>query len=335
MGLCSRSLRFFASWLFIGALVAAAAVAVGEKKAFLTSQAEVNTECKTCPRSLCPNVVAYEQEGALFNVTCWTRGTKIMGDNLWLKSDAGCYVTQYDLFEYKGDYSADLPYCGKASEEQHLTTEDATLRYKTECRICPEIICDVSAYLPEETDVTLTCWTDKGQIVIDDPYWMKTTNNCYVAEIGLHDKPDITYLDNCGPIPLLETEKHWNENGTSEINKRDAHPAPIPDKLRPAYLINVTVGEDFANCHSCPDEKCRIEKRYKFNQEVWLQCLVDGGVNGTWWSETIDFCYVKNTDFWESPEGDCKLFFFKQGGRGKAEYADLWCSLPESVMQVL
>ncbi|KAF2643619.1 hypothetical protein P280DRAFT_394935 [Massarina eburnea CBS 473.64] len=297
MGSRSRSLLLLA--LSLTGCVAA------DKKAFITSQAEVNTECKTCPRSLCPNVVAYAQEGDLFNVTCWTRGTKIMGDDLWLKSDAGCYVTQYDVFEYEGDYSEDLAYCGKASEEQHLTTEDATLRYKTECRICPEISCDIIAYLPEETDITLTCWTDEGQIVIDDPYHLKTTNNCYVAEIGLYQKPDKTYLDNCGPIPLLEIEKHWNENGTSEVNKRDPHasPNPVPSTLGTQYLINVTVGEDVANCRSCPDEKCGIQERYTFNEEVWLQCLATG-TNGTWWSETIDFCYVKNSDFWESPEGD-------------------------------
>jgi hypothetical protein len=26
-----------------------------------------------------------------------------MGDRLWLKSEAGCYVTQYDALEYDGD----------------------------------------------------------------------------------------------------------------------------------------------------------------------------------------------------------------------------------------
>ena len=60
--------------------VAATSDTAADKKAFIESQAEVNTECKTCPRSLCPNVVAYSQEGEFFNVTCWTRGTKIMGD---------------------------------------------------------------------------------------------------------------------------------------------------------------------------------------------------------------------------------------------------------------
>ena len=140
---------------------------------------------------------------------------------------------------------------------------------------------------------------------------MKTTNNCYVAQKNLYSKPDITYLDPCGPIPLLEPEKHNNENGTSDVNKRTPIPEPLPkpSSLGVMYLINVTVGEDYASCRTCPQTTCDSEKRYKFNQEVWLQCITDQGTNGTseWWSQTTDFCYVKNSDFWESPEGDCEL----------------------------
>lgn len=236
-----------------------------------------------------------------------------MDGNIWLKSHDNCYVTQYDFLEYEGDYTTDLKYCGKASERRIITEEDATLKYKTECRICPDLTCDVVSYLPEDTDVTLTCWTDQGQIIIDDPYHLKTTNNCYVARKNLYSKPDITYLDNCGPIPTLEIEKHFNENGTSEVSKRDPLPEPIPDDMRTMYLVNVTVGEEYAYCRSCPKETCKSVKRYEFNQEVWLQCLVDN-INGTYWSQTTDFCYMKSSDFWESPEGDnyrfprCSLF---------------------------
>jgi hypothetical protein len=34
---------------------------------------------------------------------------------------------------------------------------------------------------------------------------------------------------------------------------------------------------------------------------------IRGRPNQAWWSETTDFCYVRNVDFWESPEGDCKF----------------------------
>ena len=113
--------------------------------------------------------------------------------------------------------------------------------------------------------------------------------------------------------------------------KRDSLPDPAPTDLGVHYLINVTVGEDFANCRTCPKETCRIEKRYPFNKEVWLQCLVN--TNGTWWSETTDFCYVKNSDFWESPEGDCKIFILRKFGR--EERANAKFRLPESAVLVL
>ncbi|KAF1977292.1 hypothetical protein BU23DRAFT_452765 [Bimuria novae-zelandiae CBS 107.79] len=289
--------------------------AFGDSAPAISTSAEYNTECKTCPHSLCPNTLYYSTS-ELLNLTCWTHGTRIISTTLWLRSTSSCYLTEYDLADTTTDYTSTLPYCGPDSEDEALTLEAATLRYKTECRICPGITCDTLAYLKEDTEVELTCWTPDGQVIIDDPYWMKTTNNCYVAQKNLYDKPDITYLDPCGPIPFLEIEKHFNENGTSEVDKR----SPV----RPAYLINVTVGEEYALCHSCPEEKCEVERRYVFNQEVWLQCLVDS--NGTWWSETTDFCYVRNADFWQSPEGDyyrnplCE--YFEEPGSGDEDGDD-------------
>lgn len=287
--------------------------AVADTASTISTSAEYNTECKTCPHSLCPNTLYYSTD-ELLNVTCWTRGTRIIDTNLWLRSNSNCYVTEYDLANNATQYTSSLPYCGRDSEDEELTLEDARLKYKTECRICPTIDCDTVAYLKEDTDVELTCWTPEGQTIIDDPYWMKTTNNCYVAQKNLYSKPDITYLDACGPIPFLEIEKHFNENGTSDIDKRSLVPTAEQDaetrtgpqfqNLAPSYLINVTVGEDLALCRNCPKESCKVENEYVFNQEVWLQCLVEN--NGTWWSETTEFCYVKNSDFWQSPEGDCE-----------------------------
>jgi hypothetical protein len=48
-----------------------------EVKPYITTAAEYNTECKTCPRSLCTNKLAYSTDEQ-FNATCWTRGTKIV-----------------------------------------------------------------------------------------------------------------------------------------------------------------------------------------------------------------------------------------------------------------
>jgi hypothetical protein len=48
-------------------------------KPYISTMAEYNTECKKCPRSICPNQKYYSFSDE-FNVTCWTRGTKIMGN---------------------------------------------------------------------------------------------------------------------------------------------------------------------------------------------------------------------------------------------------------------
>jgi hypothetical protein len=65
--------------------------------------------------------------------------------------------------------TTDLAYCGRQSEEQHLTIEENTIKFKAECRICPELTCDNVSYLKENTDVDITCWYPEGQVVIDDP----------------------------------------------------------------------------------------------------------------------------------------------------------------------
>ncbi|PVH99550.1 hypothetical protein DM02DRAFT_711301 [Periconia macrospinosa] len=291
------------SVLLLSAFAAAAAIsataAPSAKKPYVTTSLDIDSECKTCPRSLCPNVdLKVDNVTNEFNVTCWTRGTKIMGDNLWLKTESDCYLTQYDVHEYDGNWDEDLAYCGRQSEEQHLTLEDATLQYKTECRICPFTgSCDVVAYLPEETDVTLTCWTDAATPILDNSYWYKTTNNCYVAEVGLYDRPNRADLDYCGPIPHLEIANHNNENGTSEVNKRE--PSAEPAELAPQYLIEVKVGEEYSYCYEKPDNTSKVIERYEYNQTVVMQCVTD--ITGTWYAQSTDFCYCSNYDFWDEP----------------------------------
>lgn len=154
---------------------------------------------------------------------------------------------------------------------------------------------------------------------------MKTTNNCYVAQKNLYSKPDITHLDPCGPVPFLEIANHNNENGTSDVDKVDLASKSVPklDERAAQYLENVTIGEEYSYCRSCADDPCKVERTYEFNQEIWIQCLVDTNQT-TWWSLTTvsacqimfltialtlvakDFCYIKNSDLWETPEGDCE-----------------------------
>jgi hypothetical protein len=127
---------------------------------------------------------------------------------------------------------------------------------------------------------------------------MKTTNNCYVAQKNLYSKPDITYLDPCGPVPFLEFANHNNENGTSDVNKRDTEHPRLPNLAERSakYLENVTIGEEYSYCHSCAADPCDVKKRYEFNQEVWIQCLVN--TNSTWWSQTTVGCEMSVNTGW-------------------------------------
>lgn len=74
-----------------------------EIKPYIITHTDIYTECKTCPHVLCPNVQNDDVDVGAFSVTCWAHGTKIMGNDLWLKTELGCYVTQYDVTEYDGD----------------------------------------------------------------------------------------------------------------------------------------------------------------------------------------------------------------------------------------
>lgn len=127
--------------------------------------------------------------------------------------------------------------------------------------------------------------------------------------MGLQDPANKDILDNCGPIGFLQL------NYTTTDRKRSLLPSPVAlDRPNPPktgnsfsakYLTNITVGEDFANCYSSPNATTGdLVTRYRFNQEVWVQCWVEAS-DTTAWYETIDFCYVREVDFWQSLY-DCK-----------------------------
>jgi len=300
--------------------IAVVALALNFVSASINSQVEkgMDTACKVCPWQKCINtkVYPYFDSGTsqtYNNVTleCWTRGENVGGsdgNNIWLGTVDNCYVTQYDLVEYNGTYGNDLPYCGRDSEKEFYTTQNAATKYDTECQINPDIPSDNVQYLPPNKDFTATCWTN-GVAILDDDIWVRTTDLCYAAQIGLHHKIDTSSLDNCGPVPSLQV----NYTGPYAKNRRAALPAPLPAaKLQPRYLINVTVGEDFAHCYTRPLTTTPIVKSYPWMESVLLQCITDNkdpaDPNNTYWELTTDFCYVRSADFWESPEGDFYKF---------------------------
>jgi len=62
---------------------------------------------------------------------------------------------------------SELKYCGRDSEEEFYTTQDASTKYDTECNINPAIDSDTLEYLVPDKDLTATCWTN-GDLIIDD-----------------------------------------------------------------------------------------------------------------------------------------------------------------------
>ncbi|KAF7960792.1 hypothetical protein EAE96_000465 [Botrytis aclada] len=299
-----------------------------------TLEQGVATECKTCPYSLCTNKEYYNYE-TVVSLICWTTGTVIDGDSTWLRTSDDCYVTQYDLADYAGEYETDLSFCGQDSTIEHITTAPATTKYNTECNICDDnASCEVIKYLKYGTDITVTCWTDLGGLVINDSTWLKTTDNCYVAQIGLEEPADKSELDYCGPVGFIQVnytspEKRApsplssNKNSHGSLAKHS--PPSSSHDLHKRYLLNITVGEDYASCYSTPSSASQLVKNYEWDHGVWVQCYVSvfdsPNLNETDWYLTTDFCYVREVDFWESLFDqyrfpNCDLF---DGGDGSGD----------------
>ncbi|CZR55032.1 uncharacterized protein PAC_04918 [Phialocephala subalpina] len=281
---------------------------------------------------LCTNKAFYDY-GTIVGLVCWTHGTKIENDRTWLQTTDACYVTQDDLEAYNGTCElsfnredpkqsaklidgcadeADLSYCGKDSEDIHLTLDLAVVKYDTECNLCLDVMdCITLKYLSPDTELIVTCWTDQGEAIAGDKTWLKTSDNCYVAEVGLYEPANKDILDNCGPIGFLQVNWTGSKRDTSRSPKPITLPSlqtPPPPKigtdLKSHYLANITVGEDNAFCHSCANSTCDVVKKYPYKYEVWVQCYVDNldatNPNETYWYETTDFCYVHEGDFEQS-----------------------------------
>jgi hypothetical protein len=76
---------FYRSMMLFPALLAILVVSVGLVRADFkpainnTLEEGVETECKACPYSLCPNKAFYTYSTAV-TLVCWTRGTPIAND---------------------------------------------------------------------------------------------------------------------------------------------------------------------------------------------------------------------------------------------------------------
>ncbi|PGG97547.1 hypothetical protein AJ79_09162 [Helicocarpus griseus UAMH5409] len=250
----------------------------------------INTECKKCPFSLCPNVEAY---GGGDNVTleCWASGTNVNGDVTWLRTTTGCYITQWDLIEYQGDYTQALPHCGDIAEVYKKT--HGKTKYYTECNIYPAIRGDHIKMYKYGIDLVLTCYTD------DAEPWYKTTSNCYVSSTLLELVQGKDEIEPCGPVPFME-KKMREPDPEPEVQAKapsfpKSDPAPTSHLAR-RFLYDTAVGEDEAHCYQENNNSSAIVKTYVWDEKVTPQCgtYLEGADRRTEniMLFTIDFCYV-------------------------------------------
>ncbi|ORY13286.1 hypothetical protein BCR34DRAFT_649419 [Clohesyomyces aquaticus] len=286
---------------------------------------EVDTECKTCPYSLCPNKLSYDWEYDTTNKTlnCWTEGTPIVNDTTWLKTSDGCYVTQYDLKEYAGDYTNDLPYCGHVSPR--WTKAEGRTRYMTQCNLGPWVDRNVIKNYKYGVDLHLTCVSPRvGEEILGKKKWYKTSSNCYVSETTLWPVEDEHDLDDCGPIPrrlslvdrvpettTVETSTPTPFPKPSVVSTPTASPTPKSmtrtaahvesrHKFQRRFLYNDTIGEEYVNCTANgfpPSNPGRVVRLYEFRHEVILQC--GSMYNDTIFLFTTDFCWIKDAQTFE------------------------------------
>jgi hypothetical protein len=178
---------------------------------------------------------------------------------------------------------------------------------------------------------------------------VKTTDNCYVSETGFANPANRFILANCGAIGFLQVN-YTGEYDVGEAAARIGKPSkaiprsaeaapddiPLPEPLEETeigshFLINVTVGNDFAACRTCANVTCDLQQVYRFNQSVFAQCYEEttsSNPNETYWYETTDFCFAKVVDFWQSLD-DGKFAFISAWNTGfYGGLDDEKCGLP-------
>lgn len=135
-------------------------------------------------------------------------------------------------------------------------------------------------------------------------------------ELHLGSPADKAVLDNCGAIGFIQTNDTSASTASRSASNTLLIPKPAaastpkrrspssPAELHKRYLINMTVGEDFAACHAATTSASAVVKRYPFDAGVWMQCYATNATAADpaeeYWYKTTDFCYVREVDFWES-----------------------------------
>ncbi|SPO06058.1 uncharacterized protein DNG_08747 [Cephalotrichum gorgonifer] len=264
--------------------------------------------CRTCPYNICTHTITMGAD--TYQLTCWASGDLVGDTKVWLKTAEGCFVPEYDLVEYEGDYVAELEFCGDTPLV--VTHEPAIVRYLSECKWGYSTSRESIKYYGRDADITVTCWAE-GEAIMNDHYWYKTLDYCWVSGSGLWNTPDRDNLQWCGPdfgyrlnesdLPLdtggAKPTDIWNDEDDEDEDEDD------DEGLARRWLQPEQIGEEYAGCYTCPssvtNETCHLETVYEFNQTVVSQCVTRDANSSTQWMYTTDWCYVNSTDFWVPP----------------------------------
>ncbi|TID12780.1 NLP P60 [Venturia nashicola] len=159
--------------------------------------AGINTECKTCPNSLC-SIKNFYGSLMMFRATCWTSGQKINATDMWLHSEERCFVTLQDTLKYWRNYTEDLQPC-KNVPKPAAAPRRMSAKAETDCKRCPNDKCETMQSYARRSEVSITCRAQglpnclETCVSSDIPSanattvfpWVKTTANCYVKSSSL------------------------------------------------------------------------------------------------------------------------------------------------------
>lgn len=113
--------------------------------------------------------------------------------------------------------------------------------------------------------------------------WFKTLSNCYVPEAQIeYVDPG---LDNCGPIPFMETKMREPDQepvpeagsfaaAAGAVQTRENEPLPKSNWKRWLYLTQI--GGDSANCTSEANRNSTVEQVLPFGNYIVVQCATFG-----------------------------------------------------------
>ena len=127
------------------------------------------------------------------------------------------------------------------------------------------------------------CHRDKTKLTRTRRRWFKTLSNCYVPEVQIEYVDN--GLDNCGPIPFMETK--MRDPDQEPVPEVASFPAPAgtvqsrgsEDSLNgneKRWLYLTQIGGDSANCTSEASSTSDVQQTLPFGNYIIVQCATWG-----------------------------------------------------------